>query len=200
MQRFFVPAVRVLRVLTLLALVIGALGGCGASPSASVAQRSPSVTATATASTVQALHYAVTLRPLNASGVSGSARLELTGNVLVVTIHASGLQPNREHYQHIHGSPGGTVACPTPADADASGMLTVARGLAVVGPIALDLQPYPQVTEPGVIDWSQSYTLTPDKLSSLSPLTDHVVVLHGMTSHGTYDRALFVACGPIRAA
>ncbi|HZC79830.1 MAG TPA: hypothetical protein VE258_18895 [Ktedonobacterales bacterium] len=151
-------------------------------------------------SPIQTFHYAVTLRPLNASDVSGSARLDLTGNVLVVTIHANGLQPNREHYQHIHGNLGGVVACPTPADADASGMLTVARGLAVVGPIVLDLQPYPSVTGPGAVDWAQSYTLTPDEQSSLVPLTDHVVVLHGMTSHGVYDRALFVACGAIRAA
>jgi len=181
MQRSFVPAVAILATL--------ALGGCGTAP-ASGAQRPTQAPTT---------HYVVTLRPLNTSGVSGIVRLALTGSVLAVTIHASGLEPNKEHYQHVHGNPGGTVACPTTADADASGMITVDRGLTVVGPIALDLSPYPQVSGSGLADWSHSYTLTSAELSNLAPLTGHVVVLHGMTSHGNYDRALFVACGAIHA-
>jgi hypothetical protein len=56
---------------------------------------------------------------------------------------------------------------PSP-DADASGMITVDRGLAVVGPIALDLSPYPQVSGSGLADWSHSYTLTSAELSLLA--------------------------------
>jgi hypothetical protein len=142
----------------------------------------------------------VTLSPVNHSGVSGTVQLALTGDVLSVTIQSRGLEPNREHYQHIHGNPGSTVRCPSAADAGASGMLTVEQGLAAVGPIALDLYPYAQVSGPGPTDWSHSYALSPEVVANLMPLTGHVVVLHGMTYHGTYDRALFVACGPIKPA
>jgi hypothetical protein len=186
MQRSLVPAVAIL---AMLALVSAALGGCGTFP-VSASQR-PTQAAT--------IHYLATLRPLNASGVSGTVRLDLTGSSLEVTIQAHGLEPNKEHYQHIHGNPGGTVGCPSKADADASGLITVDQGLAVVGPIALDLFPYPVVSGSGSMKWSHAYTLTATDLSNLTPLTGHVVVLHGMTYHGTYDRALFVACGPIQA-
>jgi hypothetical protein len=175
-------------ILAPLALLAGTLGGCGTAPTAATRRPAP-----ATA------HYLATLRPLNGSSVTGTVRLALTGNVLAVTIQASGLEPNGEHYQHIHGHAGGSVACPSPADATASGVLTVDQGLAVVGPIALDLQPYPPVSGTGSIEWSRSYSLTESEVSSLAPLTGHVVVLHGMTAQGTYDRALFVACGPIQA-
>jgi hypothetical protein len=186
MQRSLVPAVTILATL---ALLTGMLSGCGMAPGAG-AQHPTQTTTT---------HYVATLHPLNASGVSGTVRLDLTGNSLEVTIQAHGLEPNKEHYQHIHGNPGGAVACPSKADADASGLITVDRGLAVVGPIALDLFPYPVVSGSGSVDWSHTYTLTATGLSNLAPLTGHVVVWHGMTYHGTYDRALFVACGPIQA-
>jgi hypothetical protein len=142
----------------------------------------------------------VTLSPVNHSGVSGIAQLEVTGDVLTVTIQSRGLEPNREHYQHIHGNPGSTVQCPSAIDAGPSGVLTVEQGLAAVDPIALDLYPYAQVSGPEPTDWSHAYSLSPEALANLQPLTGHVVVLHGMTYHGLYDRALFVACGPIKAA
>src|SRR5262249_26351339 len=148
---------------------------------------------------VPTLRYAVALSPLNASGVSGTVRLELTGDVLVVTTHVNGLAPNQTHYEHIHGNPGSAVSCPTAASADASGIVSVAQGLAVVGPIAFDLQPYPQVTGTHPVDWSQRYSLSPFDLSHLTSLTKDVVVLHGLTYHGVYDRAMFVACGSIQA-
>jgi hypothetical protein len=186
MQRLIIPAVAMLAAL---ALVTGALGGCGPSPAVGVQRPTQATT----------IHYMATLRPLNASSVSGTVRLDLTGSSFTVTIQARGLEPNKEHYQHIHGNQGGTVACPTKADADASGHITVDQGLAVVGPIALDLFPYPGVSGPGSVDWSHTYMLSATELSDLAPLTGHVVVLHGMTYHGIYDRAQFVACGAIQA-
>jgi Cu/Zn superoxide dismutase len=174
-------------------LVAAMLAGCGAAP-VTGAQRSPSPTPAAT--TAPAQRYTATLSPLNASGVSATARLELSGNVLVVTLHATGLEPNREHYLHIHGYPDATVTCP----ATSGGAISVDEGIAHVGPIALDLQPYPQVTGPGTVDWSHTYTLSPDDLYNITPLTGHVLVLHGLTTNGTYNRATFVACGQIQAA
>jgi hypothetical protein len=67
-------------------------------------------------------------------------------------------------------------------------------------PIALDLQPYPQPDVHGAISWSQIYRLEPYQLSDILPLTKYVIVLHGMTYQGLYDRALTVACGPIQTA
>jgi hypothetical protein len=140
------------------------------------------------------------LRSLNATTVSGAADFRLTGTVLVVTVNATGLQPGKEHYLHIHGYADTTVACPTPAEADTSGHITIETALAIIGPIALDLQPYPEPDEQGTISWSQTFPLEPSQLSSILPLTNHVIVLHGMTYQGVYDRALTVACGPIEAA
>jgi hypothetical protein len=174
-----------------LALAPVMLDGCGASSAAGALP--PTHTPGPT-------HYTVTLRPLNGTSVTGTEQLVLTGNVLAISLHVTGLEPGREHYQHIHGYPGSTAICPTAANADASGLITVDTGLAVVGPVVLDLQPYPQVTGHGPLDWSQTYALTATQLADLLPLTAHVVVLHGMTHERTYDRALFVACGPIQAA
>lgn len=176
--------------LTTLALItVTALAGCGAAP-ATGAQSAPSPTPTA-----PTVHFIAALSPLNASGVSATAHLDLSGNVLVITLHAAGLEPNREHYLHIHGYPGTMVTCP----AGSGGDISVTEGLAHVGPVVLDLQPYPQVTRPGVVGWSHTYVLLPDELANLTPLTDHVVVLHGLTTNGTYNRATFVACGQIQA-
>jgi len=175
--------------LILLALIASACGNSG------LAARTPTPTPTLPTSG----HYVARLTALNNTHVSGTADFKLTGNVIVITINATGLQPGKEHYLHIHGAPGTTVTCPTPADADASGHITTEKALTIIGPIALDLQPYPQPDAKGAISWSQIYHLGPDQLSDILPLTQHVIVLHGMTYQGLYDRALPVACGPIEA-
>jgi hypothetical protein len=177
----------------LLVLLALAVSACGSS---SLTAASP----TATPTELPPSHYTATLSSLNATNVSGVADFRLIGNVLTITINATGLQPGKEHYLHIHGSAGTSVACPSPADADASGHITIEKALTIIGPIALDLQPYPQPDEQGAINWSQAFTLEPYQLSSILPLTNHVIVLHGMAYQGVYDRALTVACGPIQAA
>jgi hypothetical protein len=176
--------------LILLALIASA---CGSSSS-------PAPTPTPTLTLRTTSHYVARLSALNATHVSGTADFKLTGNVLVITINATGLQPNKEHYLHIHGAAGTAVTCPTPADTDASGHITIEKALSIIGPIALDLQPYPQPDAHGTISWSQIFHLAPYQFSDISPLTQHVMVLHGMTYQGLYDRALTVACGPIQAA
>ena len=174
--------------LILLALICSA---CGSSSLAA----SPTPTPTP----VPPSHYTATLSALNATSVSGMADFQLKGNLLIVTITASGLEPGKEHYLHIHGAVGMAVTCPTPADADANGHITIDKALTIIGPIALDLQPYPEPDEQGNVSWSQAFHLEPDQLRDLLPLTQHVIVLHGMTYQGVYDRALTVACGPIQA-
>jgi hypothetical protein len=145
-------------------------------------------------------HYTATLSALNATHVTGKADFRVTGKVLIVTITATGLEPNKEHYLHIHGAADTQVTCPTPADADPNGHITIDKALTIIGPIALDLQPYPQPDAQGNISWSQTFHLDGYNVSDILPLTHHVIVLHGMTYQGIYDRALTVACGPIEAA
>lgn len=176
----------------LLSLIVSACG------SSNLAAAPPTPTPTLTPVTTS--HYTATLSALNATHVSGVADFRLTGETLVVSIHATGLQPGKEHYLHIHGAAPTPATCPTPADADASGHITIEKALTIIGPIALDLQPYPQPDAQGAVSWSQVFHLQPDQLSSLLPLTQRVIVLHGMTYQGVYDRALTVACGPIQAA
>ena len=180
--------------LILLALVASACGS--SSPTAGI----PTPTPTPTLTPLTTSHYVARLSALNATHVSGTADFKLTGNVLDITINATGLQPNKEHYLHIHGATGTAVTCPTPSDADASEHITIEKALTIIGPIALDLQPYPQPDAHGAISWSQLFHLEPYQLSDISPLTQHVIVLHGMIYQGLYDRALTVACGPIQAA
>jgi len=177
----------------LLVLLAITLSACGSS-------RLTAAAPTPTPTPVTTRHYTAKLRALNATNVSGVADFQLTGNVLVITINATGLQPYKEHYLHIHGATDTSVTCPTPADADASGHITIEKALTIIGPVALDLQPYPQPNGRGTVSWSQTFRLEPYQLSDISPLTQHVIVLHGMTYQGVYDRALTVACGSIQAA
>jgi len=188
MKRFHCP------LLVLLVLLVSACGS--ASPSA--VPSTPTSLPTPTQPTTS--HYTAKLSALNATHVSGAADFKLTGNVLVITINATGLQPDKEHYLHIHGTADTSVTCPTLADADASGHITIEKALTIIGPIALDLQPYPQPDAHGAISWSRIFHLAPYQLSDITPLIHHVIVLHGMTYQGVYDRALTVACGPIQVA
>src|SRR5215471_14121547 len=86
-----------------LALVVS---GCGSSPASSG-------TATQTA-TPPTTHYIATLNALNASGVTGTVEMALSGAYMDVTISLTGLAPNQQHMQHIHGAHGMRATCPTP--------------------------------------------------------------------------------------
>jgi hypothetical protein len=137
------------------------------------------------------------LSQLNHSGVSGTADFKLTRNVLVVTMNVTGLVPNQEHFQHVHGD--GTSNCPSAAEA--SGEVSLSEALTNVGPLALDLQPYLVTDSQGRLAGKQSFTLDPGELANITPMTGHVVVLHGaINSQGVYDRYLPAACGDIETA
>ncbi len=164
---------------------------CGGSSGAGV-RAIPSPTQTTS-------HYRATLRALNGSGVSGTIDVQLTGNVLAVTVDAHGLEPNQVHYEHLHGSHSTPSTCPTAADANASGIITLDRTLQIVGPVALGFRPYPPADKHGAVRWSHTFDLDSGVLWDITPLTQHVIVFHGMTYQGTYDTVLPVACGLIKA-
>jgi hypothetical protein len=146
---------------------------------------------------MMAKHYIARLMQLNHSGVSGTVDFQLSGNVLVVTMNVTSLAPNQKHFQHIHGD--GTSSCPSAAEA--SGDVTLSEALTNIGPLAFDLQPYPVTDSQGRLDGKQTFTLEPDELANITPMTGHVMVLHGtINSQGTYDRYLPAACGDIEAS
>lgn len=145
------------------------------------------------------MSFVADLTPLNNSGVFAHFDLTLDGNMLTVVEHATGLEPNEPHPQHIHGLLG--AAAPntmlaTPADdTDHDGFIELAEGLVSYGPILLPLTSPPGgalsnfPTAPnGVIDFTQTYNLADSSIfpsgisaSDLFPLTDRELVIHGMT-------------------
>ncbi len=154
-----------------------------------------------------AMQYEATLSTLNSSGASGSATLMLDGDTLWVTINASGLEPNRPHAQHIHGSPTnkGNATCPPPsADTDGDGLVSVGEGFPFYGPVLLPLIPFPIADAAGNISYSESFVLGSGGLPTakdLGPLQNRVVVLHGMNDNSnTYIPSLPAACGQLTKA
>jgi hypothetical protein len=176
----------IVALLVLLSLAGSACGSTGA----------PGTVPTPTVTRVLTRHYTASLSALNSSGVSGTVDFQVTGNVLVVKMNVTGLVPNQKHFQHIHGN--GTATCPTANDAN--GGVTLSEAMTNIGPLAFDLQPYPLTDAQGRLNLTQTFTLDPDELASVTPLTGHVMVLHGALNHGQYDRFLPAACGPIQAA
>jgi hypothetical protein len=165
--------------LVLLSLAWSACGSAGA----------PGTAPTPTVTQVLTSHYTASLSALNSSGVSGTVGF-------VVKMNVTGLVPNQKHFQHIHGN--GTATCPTATEA--KGGVTLSEALTNIGPLAFDLQPYPLTGAQGRLNLTQTFTLDPDELASITPLTGYVIVLHGAFNQGQYDRFLPAACGPVQAA
>ena len=141
-------------------------------------------------------HYRVTLDALNNSGVSGYAELTLDGDSLTVAIHATGLEADKAHAQHIHGSTTNkrNSNCPTAAaDTNGDGIISVGEGVPNYGPVLLPLTPF--TTAPGgVIDFENTFTVD---IKALGPLPVRAIVLHGLTVNGAYVGSTPVACGQI---
>lgn len=168
------------------------VSGCGSPPASSGnTVRTPTPTTT---------HYVATLSALNASGVSGTVEMTLRGNEMDVTISLAGLVPTQQHMQHIHGAHGTLATCPTATSANADGIITLAAGTPAYGPVALPFEPTPSADASGNITWSRHLTLASYEVYNMTTLTQHVVLIHGMTYKGVYDQTLPVACGPIKAA
>jgi hypothetical protein len=174
----------------IIALVLLSALACSACGSAGLERATPAPTPMTTKD------YIARLSQLNHSGVSGTVDFQLTGNVLVVTMNVTGLVANQKHFQHIHGD--GTSSCPSVAEA--SGSVSLSEALTNIGPLAFDLQPYPVTDGLGRLTRKQTFTLEPGELASITPMTGHVMVLHGaINSQGVYDRFLPAACGDIEA-
>jgi hypothetical protein len=168
-----------------------AVSGCGSSLASSAAAPTP---------TPPTSHYTATLSALNASGVTGTVEMALSGDYMDVTISLAGLTANQAHMQHIHGAHDTRATCPTPASANADGIITLAAGTPAYGPVALPFEPTPTADANGKISWSRTLRLLPDDIYNIKTLTEHVVLIHGMPYKGVYDQTLPVACGPIKAA
>lgn len=150
------------------------------------------------------MSFVADLTPLNNSGVFAHFDLTLDGNMLTVSEHATGLEPNEPHPQHIHGQLGANAPntmLASPADdaiangGDGDGFIELAEGQRSYGPILLPLTSPPGgalsdfPTAPnGTIDFMQTYNLADPTIfpmgisaSDLFPLTDREIVIHGMT-------------------
>lgn len=160
-----------------------------------------------------AKEYTANLDEINDSGVDGTAHLSLMGDQLTVKIYATGLEPNELHPQHIHGfmENNRNSKCPTAsADDNGDGFISVGEGAPFYGGILLPLVydvndplSFPVADENGVIDFEMTYTVN----SSITPLQNTAIVLHGMTVEGYvnadgdtvngYVITLPVACGQV---
>lgn len=141
--------------------------------------------------------YTVQLTELNNSGVSGTATIDLNGNMIDVQLHASGLTPNMEHMQHIHGftdSNKNAVCPPMSADMDGDGLISLAESVPYYGPILVALTPYPTADATGTVSFMNDYGIS----RVVRPLQNNVIVLHGMYVDGVYDATIPVACGQIK--
>ena len=147
---------------------------------------------------VQAASFKADLGALSGSGVTGTTLLDLSDDkkTLTVTTTATGLEPNQDHVQHIHGlfSPSGAIAdsmTPTLAnDIDGDGFIELAEGGPVYGPIILPLETIN--TPDGNASVTKTYDLTdptifgaardtgiPFTAADLMPLTFREIVVHG---------------------
>jgi len=156
--------------------------------------------------------YTAALRPLNNSGVRGTATLTLDRNRLTVTIEAQGVEPDQVHPQHIHGfdDAGTNAVCPpddaaddiegSPEESDnPNDFISVPEGLPFYGDILLPLQPFPT---PDTDAYTFTETYSGKDLAPLQPgrttLANRHIVIHGdELPNGTYLASLPVACGQI---
>ena len=137
------------------------------------------------------------LVPLNGSLVSGTVRAAVEGGELSVVVEAEGLEVQQIHPQHLHGFFGGdrSASCPTvEADADGDQVLSAAEVEPVTGPPLLPLEPFPLPTDERRFRYQASL---PIDAASLGPLPFQVVMIHGLTLDGEYQRGLPVACAEL---
>jgi hypothetical protein len=69
--------------------------------------------------------------------------------------------------QHIHGAHSTLAICPTPASANADGVITFAAATPAYRPVALPFEPTPTADASGTITWSRQLRLTPDDIFNI---------------------------------
>lgn len=165
--------------------------GCAAASS----EPSPSPDPSSSRSRVS--RFAGELVPLNGSLVSGTVRAALDGAELSVVLEVEGLEPQQLHPQHLHGFFGAnrSASCPTvDADTDGDQVLSAAEAEVAAGPPLLPLEPFPLPSEEAPVHYQASLPIDP---ASLGPIAFQVVMIHGLTLDGTYQRRLPVACAEL---
>ncbi len=142
--------------------------------------------------------YQADLGALNASGVSGTGMVTLSGDQATVMIEASGLVPGAPHAQHFHIGAQGT--CPTDADdEDGDGFLSVTEGAPFYGAIGTSLTTEGDTSPDsglaidrfpttGNITYERTFEVTEDVHAAFDNGTA-VLVLHGVDKDGSgaYD-------------
>jgi Cu/Zn superoxide dismutase len=145
--------------------------------------------------------FDVAITSLNESGVDGTAHLELLGDLLMVELNLTGLEPG-VHPMHIHGLESGDASCPTmDLDTNGNGYIELEEGLPAYGPVLVPLG-MPTVGEDGTLTFSGSYIVD---AAALGDLLTRVIVIHGMTAdldgegegEAEYVASLPVACGDL---
>jgi hypothetical protein len=115
--------------------------------------------------------------------------LTLDGDQLTVMIEASGLTPDQQHLQHIHGFSEG---------AEAAGLHGFTESTCVdsdsYGPVLIPLEPYPTADAEGNTSYSETLTIDP---TALGDPTQRAIVIHGLEVEGEYVAGTPVACGEI---
>ncbi len=149
----------------------------------------------------EAESFDVDITALNESGVSGTAHLELLGDLLMVDISLTGLEAGM-HPMHIHGLETGDASCPTmDLDTNGNGYIELEEGLPAYGGVLLTLG-MPTTDESGELEFSGSYIIDPAVLGDLLTRT---IIVHGMTAdldgegegEAEYVASLPVGCGDL---
>jgi hypothetical protein len=150
--------------------------------------------------------YDAAIRPLNRSGVDGTAAVSIKKGTDKVSfdIRVHGLEAEEIHPQHLFGTPQGRAACPTSAsDANGDGFVELREGQRAYGRPILALLPYPTAPATGDVEWMRQIELTSAEKDRLGSLEGRVIVLEGKTAntggrfHSVYRPTLPVACGTI---
>lgn len=171
---------------------LAAWAGCAAA-----APESPPHPASSPTPGASAARFAGELVPLNGSLVSGTVRAAVEGTELSVVLEVEGLEASQLHPQHLHGFFGETrrAVCPTvEADTDGDQVLSAGEAEAVTGPPLRPLEPFLLPSDERPIRYQASLPVDPE---GLGPLPLRVVMIHGLTLDGTYQRGLPVACAEL---
>ena len=138
--------------------------------------------------------YWTDLDPLNSSEASGTAKVEVNGNQLTVTIKSHGHSADLPHAQHIHFGEQARHECPN-MDDDENGddLITTTEGAPAYGPIQVslttegDVSPesglavdrFPVGESNGEVNYTRTFEV-PENFS-VEDLDDGVIVQHGIS-------------------
>ena len=147
--------------------------------------------------------YGASLEQLNGSSGSGTVDFALDGNMLTVTMQASGLAPDLVHAQHLHGALDGSApnVCPSPnADTDDDGLVSTPEGVPFYGGInvslttegdtspdsALAVDRFPVADADGNLTYERTFEVSDQIAENIGKLH---VVQHGIDfdDSGAYD-------------